>query len=221
MQFDLEALGYWRDLPFFDTDLPTIEAELSRESTALLPPREQVFRALEMVPPEAVRVVILGQDPYPTPGHAHGLAFSADPSLRPLPKSLANIYREMVEDIGTCPPNADLTFWADQGVLLLNTILTIPKGAKPNAHKALGWQTLTQQVLAHLSRSPRAYVLWGRPAQKFLPDELSDNLIIRSPHPSPLSAYRGFFGSRPFSKVNVWLQERGGTAINWANPEAP
>ena len=119
-RFDLSRLGAWRDLAFFDDTLPGIAAALAADPRETLPPRPQVFAALEHTQPDAVRVVILGQDPYPTPGHAHGFAFSARADTKPLPRSLSNIYKEMVDDIGACPPDADLRFWADQGVLLLN-----------------------------------------------------------------------------------------------------
>jgi uracil-DNA glycosylase len=215
-RFDLSRLGPWRDLPFFERELPRIEVALAGQRD-ILPPQDQVFAALEQVPPEAVRVVILGQDPYPTPGHAHGLAFSAEAHVRPLPRSLANIFKEMQSDIGASPSDADLHFWADQGVLLLNTILTVPAGqAKGHAH--LGWQELTAQVLDRLAEAPRAYLLWGATAQKAAAGvDAVTNLKIETAHPSPLSVRRGFFGAHPFSRTNAWLQAQGGRAINWAN----
>jgi uracil-DNA glycosylase len=218
--FDLTALGAWRDLPFFDDTLPRIEAALAQDDRLILPPRHQVFAALKQTQPDDVRVVILGQDPYPTPGHAHGLAFSAEADTRPFPRSLSNIFKEMREDIGDAPTNADLHFWAQQGVLLLNTTLTVPAGAA-GAHAKLGWQTLTTQILHRLSDRPRVYLLWGAHAQKVGKDvDPQANLKIETAHPSPLSARRGFFGSRPFSRSNDWLQAQGQTAINWATPEA-
>lgn len=216
--FDLSRLGAWRDLPFFARDLPGIEAALAQEERPVLPPAAATFAALERVPPEKVRVVILGQDPYPTPGHAHGFAFSAAPEVRPLPRSLANIYKEMQADLGACPADADLRFWADQGVLLLNTVLTVPAG-RPQGHARLGWQALTAEVLAHLAVAPRAYLLWGATAQTAGAGVAADgNLKIKTAHPSPLSARRGFFGSRPFSRTNAWLQARGLGAIRWTHP---
>ena len=128
MKLDTANIGAWRDLPFFREDLPGIEAALGREARQILPDAGQVFAALEMTQPEAVRVVILGQDPYPTPGHAHGLAFSAEADVTPLPRSLGNIFKELRADLGASPGNADLRFWASQGVLLLNTVLTVPAG---------------------------------------------------------------------------------------------
>lgn len=211
-------LGAWRALAFFTTLWPDIEGRLQADSRQILPPAPLVFRALEQVQPDAVRVVILGQDPYPTPGHAHGLAFSADASVHPLPRSLGNVFKEMQEDIGIRPANADLRFWADQGVLLLNTILTVPAG-EAKGHAGLGWQHLTAQVLDRLSDRPRAYLLWGAGAHKAAQGvDPTRNLKIETAHPSPLSARRGFFGSRPFSRTNAWLQARGARAINWANP---
>lgn len=212
------GLGDWARLPFFRKDWPRIHARIEADQREILPPAAQRFAALELTQPDAARVVILGQDPYPTPGHAHGLAFSAEPGTRPLPRSLSNIYREMAEDIGACPPDADLRFWARQGVLLLNTALSVPaRGA--GGHGKLGWQALTRQVLARLSDRPRAFVLWGGHAQGFA-DAIAgaDHLVLRSAHPSPLSARRGFFGSRPFSSVNNWLTSRGETPIDWAGP---
>ncbi|WP_298835464.1 uracil-DNA glycosylase [uncultured Roseobacter sp.] len=215
--FDLSRLGDWAHLPFFTETLPDIEAALALDTRNTLPPATLVFAALERTSPDATRVVILGQDPYPTPGHAHGLAFSADAGVTPLPRSLGNIYKEMEADIGTRPANADLRFWADQGVLLLNTCLTVPAG-DAGGHARLGWQALTIQVLDRLADAPRAYLLWGAAAHKSAADVDADrNLKIMTAHPSPLSARRGFFGSRPFSRTNAWLQAQGHQAINWAN----
>ncbi|MFV0332793.1 MAG: uracil-DNA glycosylase [Tropicimonas sp.] len=220
MKLDTGHIGAWRDLPFFGEDLPAIEAALAAEARPILPAADQVFAALEMTQPEATRVVILGQDPYPTPGHAHGLAFSAEADVRPLPRSLGNIFREMQDDLGAAPGNADLRFWARQGVLLLNTVLTVPAGAA-GGHRKLGWQQLTQQVLAHLSGRPRAFLLWGRPAAEIAAQGVTGahHLVIETAHPSPLSARRGFFGSRPFSRVNDWLREQGQPPIHWTIPE--
>ncbi|XDA99528.1 uracil-DNA glycosylase [Sulfitobacter sp. LCG007] len=220
--FDLNRLGAWRDLPFFTRDLPALADALDADMREALPPRHQVFAALERVQPEDVHVLILGQDPYPTPGHAHGFAFSAESHVRPLPRSLANIFREMREDIGASPEGPDLRFWADQGVLLLNTVLTVPAG-EPGGHRRLGWQTLTAEVIDRLSDRRRAYLLWGASAHRIAAGvDGARNLKIETAHPSPLSARRGFFGSRPFSRVNAWLQAEGREAINWTtSPEAP
>ncbi|MFD0978664.1 uracil-DNA glycosylase [Tropicimonas aquimaris] len=219
MKLDPDHTGAWASLPFFRDDLPRIDAALTSEERPFLPAPDRVFAALEMTQPEDVRVVILGQDPYPTPGHAHGLAFSAEPEVRPLPRSLSNIFREMQDDLGAVPPNADLRFWARQGVLLLNAVLTVPAG-EANGHRALGWQRLTAQVLARLTDRPRAFLLWGKPAQAAAASvDATRHLKIETAHPSPLSAHRGFFGSRPFSRANDWLRAQGHTPINWTTPE--
>ncbi|MCV2868581.1 uracil-DNA glycosylase [Defluviimonas sp. WL0002] len=205
----------WAHLPFFSRDWPRIAAALSNETRAVLPPEAQRFAALTLTPPSAVRAVILGQDPYPTPGHAHGLAFSVEPDVSPLPRSLRNIFAEMSADIGACPGNGDLRPWARQGVLLLNTCLTVPAGSA-GGHSGLGWQRLAQEVLAEVSQRPCAFLLWGGHAQALrghIRD--GDHLIVETAHPSPLSARRGFFGSRPFSRVNGWLTARGRPPINW------
>ncbi|MCT4559283.1 MAG: uracil-DNA glycosylase [Pelagimonas sp.] len=208
----------WQKLPFFAQDFPALKRDLTQNAPNHLPPAHQVFAALEKTAPETTRVVILGQDPYPTPGHAHGLAFSVEPDVAPLPRSLKNIYQELSEDQGACPPNGDLRFWADQGVLMLNTALTVLPG-QAGAHARLGWAKLTEQVLNHLSDQPRAFLLWGNHAQGFAKHiRGADHLILTSPHPSPLSARRGFFGSRPFSKINDWLTAMGQTPINWTTP---
>lgn len=211
----------WSHLPFFENDLAGINAALANETRTILPPLDQVFAALDRCPPENVRIVILGQDPYPTPGHAHGLSFSVEPGVRPLPRSLNNIYKEIVEDLGTAPLTGDLRFWADQGVLLLNTVLTVPAG-EANGHAKLGWQSLTEQVLQDISRRPTAFVFWGKQAQGLArhitePKNGGQHLLIESAHPSPLSARRGFFGSRPFSRINTWLADQGLPPIDWTN----
>lgn len=220
MMFDVSHIGAWGDLPFFRDRLPAIAAELDAERRQILPDASQVFAALEHTQPDETRVVILGQDPYPTPGHAHGLAFSAEADVRPLPRSLGNIFRELQDDIGGSPPNADLRFWARQGVLLLNAVLTVPAG-ETNGHARLGWQDLTVQVLDRLADAPRVFLLWGRQAQTSARNvDPEANLKIETAHPSPLSARRGFFGSRPFSRSNDWLRARGHAPINWTTPEA-
>ena len=214
---DTSRLGAWRHLLFFNSAFEELSAKLRQEQSCL-PPADQVFAALEATQPDSVRVVVLGQDPYPTPGHAHGFAFSAEADTQPLPRSLANIYREMTDDLGACPPNADLRFWAAQGVLLLNTTLTV-RPHEAGSHAKLGWQALTTDVLLHLADRPRAYLLWGAHAQKAARDvDATTNLKIETAHPSPLSARRGFFGSRPFSRVNAWLQAQGHQVINWTDP---
>ncbi len=207
-------VGAWRDLPFFQNDWPRIQTALVAETRDVLPPEGDRFKALELTQPKDSCVVILGQDPYPTPGHAMGLAFSVTPTT-PLPKSLINIYREMESDIGSCPQSGDLTHLAQSGVLLLNTALTVPAG-DAGGHGRLGWQALTEQVLARLSDSPRAFLLWGKHAQSYEAYIKGDHhLILKSPHPSPLSAYRGFFGSKPFGQINTWLASHGQKPIDW------
>jgi uracil-DNA glycosylase len=206
----------WAHLPFFIRDWPGIAARLAAESRTILPPEPQRFAALDLTPPAAVRAVILGQDPYPTPGHAHGLAFSVAPDVRPLPRSMVNIYKELRDDLGVSPPNGDLRPWARQGVLLLNTCLTVAAG-EAHAHARLGWQRLAEDVLDEVSRRPTAFLLWGGHAQALRSAiRAGDHLILESAHPSPLSARRGFFGSRPFSRVNDWLEARGQPPIAWA-----
>lgn len=207
----------WSHLAFFRTAWPGIAATLAADPRPTLPAPERIFRALALVPPQKARVLILGQDPYPTPGNADGLAFSV-PSGARLPASLRNIFREMQDDIGCCPPSGDLTHWAEQGVLLLNTALTVPAG-RANGHAGIGWRPLVADVLAELAPRPLAFLLWGKPAER-LATPFADparHLILTAPHPSPLSAYRGFFGSRPFSAVNAWLAARGQTPVDWCD----
>jgi uracil-DNA glycosylase len=179
----------------------------------------KVFAALAATPFDGVRVVILGQDPYPTPGHANGLAFSyVGPA--PLPRSLVNIQRELGDDLGVAiAATGDLTRWAKQGVLLLNTALTVREGAsKAGSHLALGWGQVTDAIITAVSgtRPHVVFMLWGNPAQtrRALVDDMR-HLVIASAHPSPLSARRGFFGSKPFSRANAWLVERGERAVDW------
>ena len=183
-----------------------------------LPAPENILRAFRQ-PFDQVKVLILGQDPYPTVGHPIGLAFAVDKQVRPLPKSLANIYRELNEDLGVTPPeHGDLSGWADQGVLLLNTGLTVRAGA-PKSHQHLGWDKITRAAVVALAErgTPLVSILWGADAGKFAPllAEHGAAAIVRSPHPSPLSAYRGFFGSKPFSQTNHLLQEQGAAPIDW------
>jgi uracil-DNA glycosylase len=206
----------WRHLRFFQTDWPQIASAINADPSTVLPPEGQRFTALNLTPPDRVRVVILGQDPYPTPGHAHGLAFSVTPETRPLPRSLSNIFKEMESDLGKFPANGDLRPWAKQGVLLLNSCLTVPSG-DAGGHARLGWQKLAAEALAETSARPCAFVLWGAHAQSLGHHICAgDHLIIKTAHPSPLSARRGFFGSRPFSRINDWLGARGACPINWA-----
>jgi uracil-DNA glycosylase len=206
--------GGWADLPFFTEDLPRVAAALDADGRPCAPRPEAAFRALELTQPEAVRCVILGQDPYPTPGHAHGLAFSVPEGTRPLPPSLRNVLAELHEDQGERAA-CDLTDWARQGVLMWNAAPTVPEGAI-DGHRALGWDRLTAQILARIDARPTALVLWGKRAQtaaRGLDGER--HLKIETAHPSPLSARRGFLGSRPFGRVNAWLDSRGEAPIDW------
>lgn len=207
-------IGRWADLPFFTEDWPRIAAALAAEARTILPPEPQRFAALQQTQPEDTRVVILGQDPYPTPGHANGLAFSVAPGIA-LPRSLKNIFSELEADLGTAPATGDLGAWASQGVLLLNTALTVPAG-EAGGHARLGWSALTTQIIARLDNAPRAFLLWGRHAQGLGRTLGPHHLKIETAHPSPLSARRGFFGSRPFSRVNDWLLGQGARPITWA-----
>jgi uracil-DNA glycosylase len=218
---DLTRLGAWGDLPFFTNTLPAITKELDAETRPVFPPVGKMFRALERTQPDDVQVIILGQDPYHTPGKADGLAFSIPQGFGGRLDSLGNIFKEIESDLGAPRRRTDLSDWADQGVLLLNTALSVPQGAA-KAHAKLGWDILVHQVLARLSDQPRAYLLWGGPARQMAQAvDPARNLKIETAHPSPLSAHRGFLGARPFSRTNAWLQERGIKAINWADPEAP
>lgn len=183
-----------------------------------LPAGDRILRAFER-PLSDVRVLVVGQDPYPTPGHAVGLSFSVAPDVRPLPRSLVNIFKELYDDLGVAPPtNGDLTPWADQGVLLLNRVLTVAPGAA-GSHRGRGWEAVTECAIAALAArgGPLAAVLWGRHAQELKP-MLGHVPWVESAHPSPLSAPRGFFGSRPFSRVDDLLVRQGGTPVDWRLP---
>ena len=204
----------WADLSFFATDWPALRDRLAA-TPGWEPGPDRIFAALAAVPPERVRVVILGQDPYPTPGHANGLAFSVGAGT-PLPRSLANIFAELRADQGAAPATGDLTPWARQGVLLLNTALSVAPGSA-GAHASWGWDRLARQVITRAQdHGPLAFLLWGRHAQnsaRGLPRP--EDLVIATAHPSPLSARRGFFGSRPFGRVNAWLRGRNQPPIDW------
>lgn len=183
-----------------------------------LPAPDAVLRAFAL-PMAQVRVLVVGQDPYPTPGHAVGLSFSVAPHVRPLPRSLVNILTELRDDLG-CPPapDGDLSRWSEQGVLLLNRVLTVRAGA-PASHRDLGWQVITERAVQALVErgGPLVAVLWGSQAQELRP-LLQGVPVVASAHPSPLSASRGFFGSRPFSRVNALLAEQGAEPIRWCAP---
>ena len=224
---DLKALGAWVPLLEKELHAPYFE-ELQKKvadayaHTAVFPPEADVFHAFSLTPPERVRVVILGQDPYHEPGQAHGLAFSVQKGVK-LPPSLQNISKELQADLGLPPLSCGcLTPWARQGVFLLNTVLTVESG-KANSHRDFGWQRFTDAVVASIAQLPQpvGFVLWGAQAQKkaaAITKAAAPRLILKAPHPSPLSVYRGFYGSRPFSKINAFLQQHGQAPIDWQLP---
>ena len=211
-------------MQLFDQLHPQWQVELARHknmidtidsyivNTAVAPDYKLIFRALSR-PLDSTRVVIFGQDPYPTKGVAHGLAFSVDSSVEKLPPSLRNIYKELQADLGVTRTNGDLSDWADQGVMLVNRILSTEVG-KSMAHKTLGWQQITETVAQLLGDRDVIAVLWGSSALE-LKKYFKEVSVISSVHPSPLSAYRGFFGSQPFSKINTKLREKGLKEITW------
>lgn len=192
-----------------------------QKSGGFLPPAPFIFRALQLTSPDAVRVVVLGQDPYHGPGQAEGLSFSVPQGIK-TPPSLRNIFKELASDLGVpVPVHGHLVEWAKRGVLLLNTILTVQPGS-PLSHKGLGWETVTAHALKHVAALPgaRAFLLWGAgAAQHATLLDPARHLAVVSAHPSPLSAYRGFFGSRPFSRVNAFLRLHGLPEIDWSLPE--
>lgn len=204
--------------PYFEQLKAFVREEYQEYQGSVFPKAGQIFRAFDACPFDKVKVVILGQDPYPTRGHAHGLCFSVESNVRPLPKSLKNIYTEIESDLNIqCPEDGDLNRWAEQGVLMLNAVLTVREG-QPGSHANKGWELFTDAVIRILAekRSGLVYMLWGSYAQKKAHVvDTENNLIIRSPHPSPLSAYRGFLGSKPFSQANAYLESAGQTIINW------
>ena len=198
-----------------------LRAEL-RAGKTIYPPPKKIFAALDTTPFEKVKVVLIGQDPYHGPGQAHGLCFSVMPGV-PIPPSLENMLKEIESDVGIPrPEHGCLISWARQGVLLLNSVLTVERG-KPESHKGKGWEGFTDAVVDHLNREREdlVFLLWGSYAQA--KGKLVDgrrHLVLKAPHPSPLSAHRGFFGCGHFSKVNKWLGDHGLTPIDWALPPA-
>lgn len=183
-----------------------------------LPAGEHVLRAFTVPLPD-VRVLVVGQDPYPAPGHPIGLSFAVAPDVRPVPRSLGNIYTELVEDVGVPRPSSgDLTPWTEQGVMLLNRCLTVRPGA-PASHRGRGWEQVTDRAIEVLAArgGPLVAILWGRDARDLAP-ALGDVPRVESPHPSPMSARYGFFGSRPFSRTNALLEEQGAEPIDWRLP---
>ncbi|PDQ35880.1 MAG: uracil-DNA glycosylase [Candidatus Lumbricidophila eiseniae] len=185
-----------------------------------LPAGNRVLRAF-CTPLDRVRVLIVGQDPYPTLGHPIGLSFAVDPDVRPLPRSLQNIYQELAADVDITPPlHGDLSSWTHNGVMLLNRVLTVRTGT-PASHRGKGWEQITDHAIAALvaRQTPLVAILWGRDAQNLKP-QLAGIPTVESVHPSPLSAARGFFGSRPFSRANALLSAQGATPIDWSIPDA-
>ena len=210
-----KALAPSFEMPYFIHLASFLQKERAAHKT-IFPALPQVFEALNLCELNKVKVVIIGQDPYHQAGQANGLAFSV-PSGFKLPPSLKNIFKELNSDLNINPQNGDLSAWAKQGVLLLNTVLTVEQ-ASPNSHQNKGWELFTDQIICLLNEQeqPLVFILWGKPAQskiKFI--DTSKHFCIESPHPSPLAAYRGFFGSKPFSKTNNYLKSLGKTPIVW------
>jgi uracil-DNA glycosylase len=225
---DLSVPRSWHPQVAAETDQPyfqQLQAFLDQEMRAntVFPPEPDIFNALRHTPYDAVRVVILGQDPYHDDGQAHGLAFSVRPGIKP-PPSLVNIFKELHNDLGCpIPRHGNLVPWADQGVLLLNTVLTV-RAHEPASHKGKGWERFTDAIIRALNarETPIVFVLWGAPAQKKLPlIDTERHTVIQSPHPSPLSAKTGFFGSKPFSRINAALQAAGQPEVDWCLPVTP
>jgi len=211
----LEPLGKGFCIDFLD-DIESKFLTLKAENMTIFPPTSMIFRALELVDFYEAKVLILGQDPYHDLGQANGLSFSVNKEIM-IPPSLRNIFLELKDDLNIpIPQHGDLTFWAQQKILLLNSVLTVEHG-KPNSHKELGWDKLTDQIISQLSkRGNMIFVLWGKIAQSKLQlINKKTNKVLSAPHPSPLSAYRGFFGCRHFSKINKTLIESGSSKINW------
>lgn len=216
----LNQLGNEFNRPYMRQLNAFLQSEKAQGKT-ILPKESLWFNALNSTPFEKVKVVIIGQDPYPTIGHAHGLCFSVLPDVKPLPKSLLNINKELENDLGIQNHHCGyLQPWSDQGVLMINAVLTVEAG-KPNAHQNKGWEQFTDIIIHKLAenREHLVFILWGAYAQKkgqFI--DSNKHLIIKSPHPSPLAAYRGFFDSRPFSRTNTYLRQHHVEPINWQLP---
>ncbi len=210
------VLGAEKQKPYFQKILDFLKQERQKGKT-IYPPQSDIFNALKLTPFENVKVVILGQDPYHGPRQAHGLSFSVLPGIKP-PPSLVNIFNELKDDLGITPPDHGyLKPWAERGVLLLNASLSV-EGGQPQSHANIGWQTFTDAVIVSLNHHPKpiVFLLWGSYAQKKAP--LIDSFqhhILKAPHPSPLSAHRGFLGCRHFSKANALLEKDGRGAIDW------
>ncbi|ASR51389.1 uracil-DNA glycosylase [Blastomonas fulva] len=218
----------WRDAladefaaPYM-AELKAFLLERKAAGARIFPPGSQWFRALDLTPPDSVRVVILGQDPYHGPGQAHGLCFSVQPGVRP-PPSLINIYKELERDLAIMPPaHGFLEPWARQGVLLLNAVLTVEMG-EAGSHQGRGWERFTDAVIARVNaqQQPVVFLLWGSHAQKKAGNVDARHLVLKAPHPSPLSAHRGFLGCGHFGKANAFLEAAGRNPIDWQLPHQP
>ena len=212
----LQAVGGEFRKPYYKQLYEFVKEEYS--TRVIYPPADDIFNALHLTPLKEVKVVILGQDPYHNEHQAHGLSFSVLPDQREIPPSLQNIYKELHDDLGCyIPDNGYLEKWARQGVLMLNTVLTV-RAHQANSHQGHGWERFTDAILEAVNQEDRpiVYLLWGRPAQSKI--QMLTNpkhLILKAPHPSPLSAYRGFFGCRHFSQANAFLESHGATPIDW------
>ena len=221
---DISIESTWRkklqpefEKSYFKELIEFLEMDRRANKSTIFPEESLIFRAFEACPFDKVKVVILGQDPYPTKGHAHGLCFSVSNEVSPLPKSLKNIFKELACDLGESERiSGDLNDWAEQGVLLLNTVLTVREG-EADSHAKKGWEFFTDAVISLLANKEGiVYLLWGSKAQKkAIHIDRSRNCVIESPHPSPLSSYRGFFGSKPFSKTNDYISRNGANQIVW------
>jgi uracil-DNA glycosylase len=213
----LAAIGEQFEQPYMQA-LSDFLAQEQALGKILLPPEALRFHALQATPLDKVNVVILGQDPYPTVGHAHGLSFSVLPDVKPLPRSLKNIYKELLADVGVDNNHTGyLQAWAEQGVLLLNTVLSVEAG-HAGSHQKKGWERFTDAVIQAVNQQARpvVFVLWGGHAQKKAAlIDASRHLVLPSAHPSPLSARHGFFGSKPFSRINAFLHTHGRETIDW------
>jgi uracil-DNA glycosylase len=213
-----EALKDELSKSYFKELMAYVEHQYVTAGNRIFPKKSEIFQALNLCPLDSVKVVILGQDPYPTKGYAHGLCFSVEETVFPFPKSLNNIFKELESDTGRpIHSNGNLRRWAEQGVLLLNTVLTVEEG-KPDSHAGKGWERFTDAVLSAINqqRTEIVYVLWGSKAQnKAEKLDAKSNLILKTVHPSPLSAYRGFFGSKHFSQTNNYLLEHEKKPIIW------
>lgn len=202
--------------PYYRQLYQFVKNEYAR--TTVYPPAEDIFNAMHFTPLSEVKVLILGQDPYHNEHQAHGLSFSVLPDQPDIPPSLQNIYKELQDDLGCeIPSHGYLKKWADQGVLLLNTVLTV-RAHQANSHQGRGWEQFTDAIIRAVNAkdSPVVYMLWGRPAQSKIPMLTNPNhLILKAPHPSPLSAYRGFFGCKHFSQANAFLESHGESPIDW------